>query len=88
MSLALPTAQPDGELILPHQLPLLLQVHLDTGNILVKSQQDQAWAAPDLVSTVPYGCDAGKEVATPCHPVRALEEEGLHGIAREHIRLK
>lgn len=40
VSLALPTAQPDGELILPHQLPLLLQVHLDTGNILIRPQQN------------------------------------------------
>lgn len=46
MSLALPTAQPDGELVLPHQLPLLLQVHLDTGNILVRPQQDQLQATP------------------------------------------
>lgn len=48
VSLALPTAQPDGELVLPHQLPLLLQVHLDTGNILVRPQQDQLQATPRL----------------------------------------
>lgn len=39
MSLALPAAQPDGELILPHQLPLLLQVYLDTEDILLRLQQ-------------------------------------------------
>lgn len=48
VSLALPTTQPDGELILPHQLPLLLQVHLDTGNIPVRPQRDQLQAIPDL----------------------------------------
>lgn len=39
VSLALPAAQPDGELILPHQLPLLLQVYLDTEDILVRLHQ-------------------------------------------------
>lgn len=39
MSLALPAAQPDGELILPHQLSLLLQVYLDTEDILVRLHQ-------------------------------------------------
>lgn len=39
VSLALPAAQPDGELVLPHQLPLLLQVYLDTEDILVRLHQ-------------------------------------------------
>jgi len=63
VSLALPPTQPDGELILPHQLPLLLQVHLDTGNILVRPQQDQLQAAPglDTESRLLYSCGLGGE---------------------------
>lgn len=71
VSLALPAAQPDGELVLPHQLPLLLQVHLATGNILVRPQQlpqtagSQGQAGADTKSRVPRVAHMVKKQALP-----------------------
>lgn len=83
MSLALPAAQPDGEFILPHQLPLLLQVHLNTGNILVRPHRMRSGQP----QTAGFHVAVVKKWQLCVILGGFLEEVGLCGIAGGHIRL-
>lgn len=92
VALALPAAQPDGKLVLPYQLPLLLQVHLATGNSLVRTQKlsqqqgAQGWADLDTEHRS-HMWPTREEVDTVCllEEVRPPHPLGLYGIASGHI---